>query len=429
MRFLTERDLTRGPKHGRGLPSLAISAALALALTASACQDRLPTAERGSSTAANASQVPARSSAHRALVRRMAAALKDNPDLRTQIDRDMESSPVHEGKLLLRDYLRGGGESLLASLRSAARGQEKSVLSLVDEAPGGVEMYIPVDEHRDTWEGGEDLIVATMVGEDSSAEVYGVTLDGQEVDLDRDDPPSTPTLVLVPAEGFRPSGEPRPYALRPPPSLRAIERCLIDCGGGGSGGGFTCSDGSAGGDRGIGIQETIQCIRYNIEHEPWPSGNPEFYILLSGTSDADEGDELDKEIHFPDYIWDNVDAGEYTEWTQDLALWDTDWGTRVKVQCFESDADADDLFNLTGNTTATAETTFAAPGTDVQFTGSFQVGLDSADEDDNCAQDYIPVRTSEGDWIEIPDGSGPSANNQDGTSDLQWFGKGEDITA
>lgn len=129
--------------------------------------------------------------------------------------------------------------------------------------------------------------------------------------------------------------------------------------------------------------------------------------------------------------WDNIDEGEFATHSQSIALWDTSWGTRVRVQCFESDADVvPNGFSLSGTTTATIEGTIGPANTSISFEGQFDVGNESDDEDDDCGTDYIPVRTSEGDWIQIPDGpDGSSAHDFDGTSDLKWFGKGEDITA
>lgn len=208
-----------------------------------------------------------------------------------------------------------------------------------------------------------------------------------------------------------------------------------DGGSGGGGGGPYCpSESTGGGDRGIGIQEKAQCWTATNFHEPWPTGNPEFYILLAGTSDSDPADELNKKINIPGYIWDNVDEDaqdDYATHSQEIAFWTQSWGERVRVQCFESDADiVPDGFSLSGNTTATIEGEIGPVLTTITFEGDFDVGTGSGDSDDKCGTDYIPLRTpSNGEWTEIPDGpDGDSFNDFDGTSDLKWFGQGENIT-
>lgn len=160
-------------------------------------------------------------------------------------------------------------------------------------------------------------------------------------------------------------------------------------------------------------------MRYHDQNERWPNGQPEFYIVLGGTLDTDGNAELTKKIEFPDGIWDDYDHEE-DDWVlydqQKLVDWDTDYGTRVRVRCMESDGAPDISINISGNTDIA--------GVNVEFSGSISNGREGGD--DACGQDYVTPRFSNGEWSLIPDGSSPEF---DGTSDLRWYGYGIDVTS
>lgn len=381
------------------------------------------------------------STANQKLARYLALALNE-PSLRSGLLQAMSASPHFEGKVLLDTDLPGPINGLIPQMARAGDVSVQKIQSLIETAPD-LEMYLPVSEHRRSWKGDADYVVATVLEE--GAAPFGVTPDGQEVTLSADDPPSTPTIVLVRAESFSPEGTIKESHLSSrnaanySASADMIQPCSGDgsgvsteCSGGGGGGGggsdYLCDDSygySPGGLRENDISEQTVCLKADNMHEPWPSGVPEFYLLIAGTNTGNSGDaDKSKRLNIDPSFWDGVDEGEWTYGREELWVWRDDWGSNIKVQCFEDDADPSEWFNLTGSSTAHAETTWdVAPGVAVDFTAGWELGLDSADQDDNCGSGFIYEHYSDGDLHQIP--HGPELENSDGTSDLRWYGEGK----
>lgn len=182
------------------VPFLVVAAAVAL----SACSDSDPVATEPQAVGVFQQQLT--EPPHHALARVLARSLQD-PEIRARLYEDIHSSNVREKKLHLRSYLQSGGGSLLAAAAREGRGEPTDVLRLV-EMIGSLEVYFPWDEHRSTWDGGEDLIVATLLNDDGSERPFAVTLDGEEIPFVSTKTPATPTLAIVPAESFTPMGMP-----------------------------------------------------------------------------------------------------------------------------------------------------------------------------------------------------------------------------
>lgn len=145
-------------------------------------------------------------------------------------------------------------------------------------------------------------------------------------------------------------------------------------------------------------------------------GPPQFYIVLAGTKDQDSNAELTKKIELSDDIWENADTGEWMLWDNvKLVDWDTDYGTRVRIRCMESDGFPDISLSISGDTNI--------GGATVNYSATFANGREGGD--DPCGQAYVTPRFSNGSWSLIPDGVSPEF---DGTSDLQWYGYGVDVT-
>lgn len=131
------------------------------------------------------------------LTRTVALPLRDN-GLRQRVKNDMREAPFREHKLEFRTYLGGPKGGALLGKMTEARGKRKAqTVALVEDLPP-LEFYMPVPEHRETWRGGPDLVVAAQLSEGVAP--IGYDLDGMPVKLSADTPPSTPTLVLVPVE-------------------------------------------------------------------------------------------------------------------------------------------------------------------------------------------------------------------------------------
>lgn len=118
--------------------------------------------------------------------------------LRSRVKNDLRASrSTKEHKLEFASYANANGGTLIARLANAAGKTDAEVLATLSAARN-VEFYMPVAAHRETWRGGSDLIVATQLSD--SATPVGFHLDGTPAVLSLAAPPTTPTLVIVPAE-------------------------------------------------------------------------------------------------------------------------------------------------------------------------------------------------------------------------------------
>jgi hypothetical protein len=131
------------------------------------------------------------------LTRAVALAMQ-NAGLRQQIRNDLrDSRSTREHKLELANYLNGKGGILLAQMARATGKTHQEILALLQATPP-LEFYMPVPEHRATWQGGADVLVASALDDD--AVLFAYSPQGQAVALSVAAPPATPTLVLVPVE-------------------------------------------------------------------------------------------------------------------------------------------------------------------------------------------------------------------------------------
>jgi hypothetical protein len=178
----------------------ALVAAAVLGLAACTDAAEAPLAPETTAAAAGAA-APAQD---QRLARLVAAALRD-ADVRTRLRNDLAASPVKEGKLYLRSYLKSSGQGLLVAMSRAAGTGPQAVLDLVNQAQP-LEIYMPVAEHRQAWTGGTDVIVAIQLVEHTNP--FGVDLNGREVALSYQAAPATPVISMVPTESFDAQGEP-----------------------------------------------------------------------------------------------------------------------------------------------------------------------------------------------------------------------------
>jgi hypothetical protein len=385
------------------------------------------------------------------LTRAIALALNDE-ELRHRIKMDMRAAPFAEHKLELTPYVRGrsGGLLLAKMATQAGRGREQ-MRNMLDDLPE-LEFYMPVREHRESWRGGTDLIVAgTLEGDDEGkTKVAPVAFDlqGRPVALSFDVAPSTPTLVLVRKEAdfSKPMDLTRSRNVNDldgaaigtlKPSL--IEDCVepmkamqFSCGGGG-GGGYTpppsydpAPGTSPDQQRGISIEEVITHMRTFNDHEPWYKGAPEFYLLLAGR--FANGTDMSRRIIIPEGPWSGSDDSSNRKWhifpEISIFTWDADLGTRVKIQCFESDLNWDANFTVSGTTTYPRQQNAVG-----QISVTFRIGGSWNDRDDSCGETYIDLQNTLQQWYWIPDGrdddaSYPVPPYRNGTGELEWFGRG-----
>lgn len=404
-----------------GVRTIAITflAGLAALLAFAACDNGTVTEPQSGAQGASARVASSSASPHRALARYLALSL-NRPNVRNGLFNAMRQSPVYEGKLLLSHAINGNGiaTALLNAMAKAGGISKDSIRRLVETAPQ-MEVYLPVEEHRDMWEGDDTPIVATSLTETGAP--YGVDSDGNEVELSADSPPSRPTIALVQAESFTPDGAPKGHMLhRTGGSVESLVTCgpqaLQNCGGG-TGGYGVCEPAPDGPDaRGIGIRERTFCLRHLNSHEPWHKGKPEFFLLLAGTEDTDSFAEMHPRRDIPPNTWDDVEETEWTEAGINLFDLDTDMGNRVAIQCFEEDSGDNDNFTLSGTT--------EFPIGPVNFSFNFENIDLTGDEDDNCGSYELLLRTSTGEFTTFRQ----SKSLPDGTNELEWLSRGIDLT-
>jgi len=211
----------------------------------------------------------------RVVARAVALALQDQ-GLRSRLLNDMRDSRVREHKLEFRRYLRGASGGILLAKMAARSGLSRSRLLSELDALKPLEFYFPVREHRQSWHGGADLLVAAQLRE--SDKPIGFDLTGESIALSLDAAPTVPTVVLVPVEtdftAPTSSGTGDAIAVRQTANdcdPSAIQPCGDDPGSGGPGPGPYPT----------GIFFNQMVVR--DFHEPWTRGDPELEVWLSGT--------------------------------------------------------------------------------------------------------------------------------------------------
>lgn len=149
------------------------------------------------------------------VTRAVAMALADQR-VRTAVYDGLHASPYRENKVQFRTFLQQQGRPLLGAMAAARGRAEAGVLASLDSILD-LELYMPVPEHWQVWDGGPDLIVASVL-RDNGTIPRAFDLAGKEVVLQSaEDPPSTPTLGIVPVETDFSKAPPGP---QPAPSMR-----------------------------------------------------------------------------------------------------------------------------------------------------------------------------------------------------------------
>lgn len=191
------------------------------------------------------------------LARRLAEALQD-PAVRHRLRASLQRSRFRENKLLFQGLLHDNAHRLLADI-TRATGEPESVVDADATAAGALELYLPVPDQRARWTGDDEILVATSLHDGDQPVAFDSR--GNRHLLERDQPPITPVLSLVPAE--------TDFARDPGP---AAAKCTVEtCQGGGGGGGPPPP---------TGIYLTQTAI-YDL-HEDWVRGSPEVEAMFMG---------------------------------------------------------------------------------------------------------------------------------------------------
>jgi hypothetical protein len=174
------------------MPRTLRSLVLAVVLTAAACTDRI--SPEPSSEQPPIGDTP--TAARERLAHRVALALRDE-QFRAQLKRDLDRSPVREGKLHFQRYLAASHARARIALAQAS-GEAGGAVSVDATRAPALELYLPVPAHRAAWTGDERILVATT-GDDRESPI-AFSPSGERLVLDRSAPPDIPVLALVPVE-------------------------------------------------------------------------------------------------------------------------------------------------------------------------------------------------------------------------------------
>lgn len=210
---------------------------------------------------------------HQVLATLVAGAMQSRP-IRHSFWGATNASAVKEGKIHFQTYLATSGAPLRRAMLRVGQLSEADLEALLNEV-GSLEMYLPVDGHRQSWPGDEDVIVATQLDEQNEVP-FGVNLRGEEVPLSISAPPDVPAIVLVPAESFNPHGV--PYATHQrPKSGRDSSSTRDHCGP------YVfedCHDDTGSANHWPGLW--VVASHVDDLGEGWPRGDPEIEIDLLG---------------------------------------------------------------------------------------------------------------------------------------------------
>src|SRR2546426_802859 len=185
------------PRQGVGMwHYTSRAAALAVLVGALACSDRPP------GTAPDAPpDVPgilSTAAPPELLARSLALALGD-PAFRAHVKGELDRSPYREHKLPFQRFLTAGpvGGGALATM-ARRTGIATADLARAADRAIPLEMYLPVPEHRRTWTGDANVLVATAVADHDPPVAFDVQGNRQLLDPER--PPATPVIAVVPVE-------------------------------------------------------------------------------------------------------------------------------------------------------------------------------------------------------------------------------------
>src|SRR2546425_8390508 len=131
-----------------------------------------------------------------ALARALALALRA-PEFRSRVKAQLDASPFREHKLQFQRFLRADNGNALAALAGAAGITSDALARQADRAIP-LEMYLPVPDHRQTWGGGANVLVATAIADHDVPVAFDVH--GNRSLLSPTTPPATPVIALVPVE-------------------------------------------------------------------------------------------------------------------------------------------------------------------------------------------------------------------------------------
>lgn len=202
---------------------------------------------------------------HDRLARRVARALRD-PGFRQTVFDEIGRSGFAEKKVHLQGFMARAGGTERRRLAQLSGDAEDVIQADLDQG-AAIEMYFPIPSHRQQWTGGPNLLVATAERDGESPVAYD--LFGRRSQLSPTTPPSTPVLMVGPAETRFDRGpalvDECPGCILPPPP-----------------GGVTPSPTPA-----PGVYMTA--TKFTGTFESWFKGSPEFEVHVLGQAGSSNG--------------------------------------------------------------------------------------------------------------------------------------------
>lgn len=131
------------------------------------------------------------------LTRLLALSLQEGTT-RALVRSSIQSSCFRERKLDFARFTKGPGARVLTAMAAKGGSTGSALSKLIQETPA-LELYMPVSDHWQRWQSGEDLIVVSSFADNEP--LIAFDLQGNAVTgLSPKVPPATPALSLVPAE-------------------------------------------------------------------------------------------------------------------------------------------------------------------------------------------------------------------------------------
>lgn len=140
-----------------------VRAALFMLLAVAACSDDPPVSPNAAPGARLASAPVSEQEALRQLARAVALALGD-ADLRAQLKQGMRAVPMREHKLELRAFTRSKTGAQLLARMAAASGTTPAAIAALVARVRPLEVYLPVQAHRERWLGGYQAFERNSTG-------------------------------------------------------------------------------------------------------------------------------------------------------------------------------------------------------------------------------------------------------------------------
>lgn len=273
------------------------------------------------------------------IAQQMVAALAQ-PNIRNLLLAQVRASQKREQMMELEEFLVVGSRrpdipatarvnDFLASVRNT-KTQIRGTRILRGFAAQNIDLYFPVSQHRQKWQGNDDLIVAVPpLDESDTAPILAYSVKtGQRVTLDPKTPPATPVVVVAACEHEdherrqerrEPGIVPPPFQKRSPPGqLFDNERAVL-------------TRGKYPGN------STIYGYYTGMkdDHEPWTRGSAEIYVVLvqyCGGNWYKRCNVYYVDDEHKDYYTKPDEVFPYTSGCSDhtyTAIWESDGGSRV----------------------------------------------------------------------------------------------------